>query len=585
MGNPLEARTAPLATTWRRLMQVAGQGAPGLARAIGKLALAALLHGFCLATLVPLLITLQNGDSGRAGQWLAVMAGLFAFSAALRWSAYNFEFHGRMIRITENLRSELGGKLRRIPLEMIARQHSGDITHKLLTGVDNTMTALLGVANAILLAVLPPLAVGLALCWYDWRLGLLTLAIFPLVIAFYHRRRPAFGRSARQVDDAHRHLHQQVLDYVQGLPVLRASGARLEHHSLAGDLARLEALQTADTDLSTSSTLFMSLAVQTGILLSLAAGAGLVASGETGIAVFLAFLVILSRFAEPLSNLILYTYMFDMLEQALANIDSLRRIPDQVALLPAAKPDRFDITFDNVSFGYHGTDGFVLQGLNAHFAENRLGAIVGPSGQGKTTLFRLLQRFADPQAGRILIGGIDIRRIPSARLAAMVSMVFQDVHLFADTILNNIRMARPTATEAEVIAAAQMAGCDQFIRTLPKGYETRVGEGGLALSGGEQQRISIARAFLKGSPIILLDEPTAALDASNERRVQRVLAKLVQGRTVIVISHRLSLIAGADRILVIERGQVSEEGSHNALMAAGGRYRSMQAASVTELSR
>ncbi len=576
----------PVTTTWRRLMEVAGEGAPALSRAIGKLALAAVLHGLCLALLIPLSVALvQDTDWHRAGIWLAAMGGILGLSAALRWSAYNFEFHGGMIRITQQLRTELGYKLRSVPLEMIQREKSGATVHKLLTGVDNTMTAVLGVTNAILLAIVPPVVVGLALFGFDWRLGLISFLTFPLLGYFYYRRRPAFGRSARAVDAAHQDLHQQVLEYTQGLPVLRASGVSLRDHPVADEIDRLERLQSADTDLSTSATLFMSVTVQLGLLVSLAVGAWLVVTGETELAVFLAFLLILSRFGEPLSNLVLYTYMFDMLEQAVENIDSLRRVPDQVAIDPAAEPDRFDIILEGVSFGYQGSGGTVLRDVTARFPENQLSAIVGPSGQGKTTLLKLLQRFADPRAGRILIGGLDIRRIPPAKLASLISVVFQDVHLFGDTILNNIRMARPTAGEDEVIEAAQRAGCDAFIRALPNGYETRVGDNGATLSSGERQRISIARAFLKNSPIILLDEPTAALDTVNERLVQHALEHLVRGRTVIVISHRLSLVAGADRIFVLEEGRVSEQGDHTDLMAEGGRYSRMQAASAEEFSR
>ena len=202
---------------------------------------------------------------------------------------------------------------------------------------------------------------------------------------------------------------------------------------------------------------------------------------------------------------------------------------------------------------------------------------IWPSGSGKTTISRLISRFADAQAGTIRIGGVDIQQVEPAELMRSISVVFQDVYLFDDTILNNIRMAQPNATEAEVTAAAQAANCHDFITRLPQGYDTRIGDIGGALSGGERQRLSIARAMLKDAPIVLLDEPTSALDTESEVAVQKAINRLVTDKTVIVIAHRLSTIVGADLILVLEEGQVTERGSHRELLAQSGRYAAMWA--------
>lgn len=216
-----------------------------------------------------------------------------------------------------------------------------------------------------------------------------------------------------------------------------------------------------------------------------------------------------------------------------------------------------------------------LRDFSAVLPTRGLTALVGPSGSGKTTLTRLLLRHGDPQKGRVTIGGVDVRAIPPDELNSMISVVFQDVYLFDDTVLANIHMARPDASDAEVEAAARAAHCLDFIERLPLGWHTPLGDIGGRLSGGERQRISIARALLKDAPVVILDEPTAALDTESEVAVQRAIDALVRDKTVIVIAHRLSTIVGADRILVIEDGRLVEQGRHDELLARTGRYRAL----------
>jgi len=217
----------------------------------------------------------------------------------------------------------------------------------------------------------------------------------------------------------------------------------------------------------------------------------------------------------------------------------------------------------------------VLNGISLNIDAGEVVVVVGPSGSGKTTLTRLLMRHADPQRGAIRIGGVDIRSLPPADLNRLISTVFQDVHLFDDSVIGNIGMARPEAGEAEVRAAARAAHCLDFIERLPQGWQTRLGEAGGKLSGGERQRLSIARAILKNAPIVILDEPTAALDTESELAVQAAIDTLVAERSVIVIAHRLSTIVAADRILVFEDGRITQRGTHAELLAQPGRYRRM----------
>ena len=271
-----------------------------------------------------------------------------------------------------------------------------------------------------------------------------------------------------------------------------------------------------------------------------------------------------------------FTTILSLIEAALARIEAVRAVaplPQWPSQGDAATPAA--IRIEDLEFRYAGADAPALRGVDLDLPARGLTALVGPSGSGKTTLTRLLMRHADPQRGAVRIGGVDIRSLPPADLNRLISTVFQDVHLFDDTVLGNIGMARPDASEAEVQAAARAAHCLDFIERLPLGWQTRLGEAGGKLSGGERQRLSIARAILKDAPIVILDEPTAALDTESELAVQAAIDTLVADRSVIVIAHRLSTIVAADRILVFEDGRITQRGTHAQLLDSEGRYRQM----------
>ena len=268
------------------------------------------------------------------------------------------------------------------------------------------------------------------------------------------------------------------------------------------------------------------------------------------------------RFAEPMAMFISYTSVVELIASALQRIEQFMAIAPLPVAEQSEMPERYDIRFDNVSYRYEEGDGHALNHVSLTFPAASMSALVGASGAGKTTVTKLLMRYADPQQGQISIGGVDIRRLTPEQLNSLISVVFQDVWLFDDTLLANIRIARPQATRQEVEEAARAAQCLEFISRLPQGWLTPMGEMGGQLSGGERQRISIARALLKNAPVVILDEPTAALDIESELAVQKAIDNLVYNRTVIIIAHRLSTIAGAGNILVMEEGQVVEQGTH-----------------------
>ena len=223
-------------------------------------------------------------------------------------------------------------------------------------------------------------------------------------------------------------------------------------------------------------------------------------------------------------------------------------------------PSEHEIRFDHVSFGYGEKE--VLHDVSARLEPGTMTAVVGPSGSGKSTMLRLIARFYDPTSGKVLFGGADEKDMEPEKLMKNISMVFQDVYLFQDTVANNIRYGKEDATQEEIENAARLANCYDFIMQMPDGFDTMIGEGGSTLSGGEKQRISIARAILKNAPVVLLDEATSSLDPENEAEIQQAISRLVQGRTVVVIAHRLKTVVGADTILVLDQGRIVEEGTH-----------------------
>lgn len=570
-------RITPLRETWRQLMTSARSRAPRLRASLTGLALAAIAQGLALACLMPLFQALIPSAGWRAAlPWLLAMTGLMLACTVIRWWAQGFDYRGDMVRNTHELRSELGAQLRRIPLEALQDKRAGGVNATLLGNVDETLSYILTIANMMATALLTPLTVALAALWFDWRMGLVLLLVFPPLIPLYRWRRPAYGRGMRMLADAHERTGADILEYVQGLPVLRATCCTGEKaQRLQASFAHLEKIQTIGQRKGAKPNLILATVMELAVLLVVFLGAWFVAQGSLDIAVLAALMVIVVRFGEPLATFVLYSKVIDLIEAALGKIDALLAIKPLPQQASTGMPGEFSIDFIGVEFAYAGQAQSTLKGFSAQLPARRMSALVGPSGSGKTTVTRLLMRHADPQAGRVLIGGVDIRTLSPEQLNGLISVVFQDVYLFDDTILANIRMARPQASDEEVEAAARAAHCHEFITRLPEGYQTRVGDIGGRLSGGERQRISIARAMLKNAPIVVLDEPTAALDTESEVAVQRAIDALVRERTLIVIAHRLSTIAAADQILVIDEGRVVESGRHAELLAGNGRYARM----------
>lgn len=583
MSHPTSrtATVTPLRETWQQLMRSARSRAPRLRASLWGLAASAAVQGVALACVLPLFQALLPRPSwASAWPWLTALTLLMVLSMALRWWAMGFDYRGDMVQNTHELRTALGEQLRRIPLEKLQDKRAGEINATLLGGVDENLSYLLTVANIMANALITPLVVAVVVLGVQWQIGVVLLCVFPLLIPLYRWRRPAYGRGMRLLAEANERVSADILEYTQGLAVLRAACCTgNKHQQLHDSFTYVEAVQTIGQKKGAKPNLMLSAIMEVAIVMVVFIGAWLVTQGQVDSATFAALMVLVVRFGEPLGVFILSTKMLDMVEASLNKITALMQTQPLAQQQPLAEPHLYDVQFTDVEFGYAGSTTPAVKGVSARFEAGSLTALVGPSGGGKSTLMRLLMRHADPQLGQVAIGGVDLRSIAPEKLNALISVVFQDVYLFDDTVLANIRMAKPEASDAEVEQAARAAHCHDFIRRLPQGYRTRVGDIGSRLSGGERQRISIARAMLKNAPIVILDEPTAALDTESEVAVQRAIDALVKERTVIVIAHRLSTIVGADQILVIREGRVAEQGTHTELLSQQGVYACMWQAS------
>ncbi len=558
---------------YRTILSAAGEQAPVLKRCLRDSVIAASLQGASFALLVPICLALGVGDNRAAVLWLLALAALLILSSIFRWRAQDYDYRGNCARAGDTMRRHLGEHLRRIPLQILYRQRSGELNALLAGTIDETYNHTLIVSNMLIAAVFTPLATALITLIWDWRLGLILLISLPLIVPIQYWTQPLMARTKARLARANASLNAELLEYSQGLPVLKAAnsaGTRLPRLQQA-----IGAVETIQRDALLAETLpnaLLGSAVELLMLLILLAGMVWITGGSLDVWLLAALMAACIRFAEPLGQILSMSSIYSMVQQGYARLQELLAVAPLARVGEAAAPTRHDITFENVHYHYDANPEPVLRGVNLHIPERALTALVGHSGCGKTTLIRLIMRYADPQQGRVLIGGSDIRALTQQDLMQQISVVFQDVYLFDDTIGNNIRLGKADATDAEIEAAARAARCHDFIMTLPEGYQTAVGERGATLSGGERQRITIARAILQNRPVLILDEATAFADAENEALLMRALAALMQDKTVLMIAHRLATIRHAAQILVFDHGQLVEQGDHASLIAQNGRY-------------
>ena len=541
--------------------------------------------GAVLFTAQHLLDVMETGGSPMEGFWiytdsaLAVLVLLFV----LHWFQYA-SLYLATYKESASRRISLAETLRRLPLSFFGNRDLSDLTSTMIADCSSLDQLFSHYVPQLFASVFSTLVIGVAMFLCDWRMALAILWVVPaavLLTAGSKKIQDAFGTKNILNKRAVADCIQEGLETIRDIRACSRQDAYMD--KLEKKLAAMEK-GSIHSELATgvfvcSAQAFLRLGLATTIL----TGGALLAAGKLSFLYFLGFLFAAARLYDPL-GLVLQNIAATF--NAKLQIERMRSILEQPVQEGTENftPKNYDITFDHVSFAYREGDG-VLEDVSFTAKQGEVTALIGPSGGGKSTACKLAARFWDVTGGKVLLGGTDVSTVDPETLLRSYSMVFQDVVLFRDTVMENIRLGRRGASDEEVIAAARAARCDiaaaraarcdEFIRELPRGYQTMIGENGSTLSGGERQRISIARALLKDAPVILLDEATASLDVENESAVQEALSRLLAGKTVLVIAHRMRTVEAADKIVVLSEGRVTEQGTPSELMKQNGLFRHM----------
>ncbi|MCT2591043.1 ABC transporter ATP-binding protein/permease [Streptomyces sp. N2-109] len=555
----------------RMLLRVLGREyAQPMRRTIALMTAAAVVEGLSYALLVPVLRALFGGTPSDARPWLIAFGAAVAVYAVLRFVGDLSGFRGGTT-LLRGMYHRLGDHLARLPLGWYSASRVGEVSVLASSGVLQAMSVIAHLLSPLISACVTPLTIVVVMLAFNWQMGLAALAAVPIVAAIQIWT----GRSSAATDAeraaGERDSAGRVIEYLQAQPVLRAGGRSAERFRLLDDsLQEVQGASRRSTFSALPGVLGLALTVQAVFTVLLALGAYLALGGNAETPEVLTLLVLAARCADPLLSLAEMGGTLRSARSELARLDTVLRTEPLPEARQPVQPLRHDLRFDSVAFR-HG-DRTVLDGVSLSVPEGQRLAVVGPSGAGKSTLLQLIARFYDVDAGAVRVGGVDVRAISTEGLMAQIAIVFQDVYLFDGTIEDNIRLGRPDAEEAEVRAAAAAAQLDEVIERLPRGWATNVGEGGALLSGGERQRVSIARALLKNAPIVLLDEVTSALDPVNEAAVHEGVERLMAGRTVVMVAHRMRTVRRTHRVVFLEGGGIVEAGSHEELLRRGGRY-------------
>lgn len=470
-----------------------------------------------------------------------------------------------------NIRIKLAEKLRQLPLAFFGSRDLSDLTNTIMGDCTTIEHAFSHAIPQFLGSLISTLIIIIALLIMNWQLGLSVLWVVPIAFLMI------FASKKLQKSSELKHYQQkricaekiqEGLENIQDIKSYSLSAdylADLDQKLAAAEQAQIKSELTMGAFV-TGSQAILRLGLATVILV----GSRLLISNQVDLLTYLIFLITAARLYDPLAaNLTNIAEIFNV-EIPIQRMQELEKQPVQTGKKDYQLAD-YEIKVENLTFAYQSEQP-VLKDVSFTARQGEVTALIGPSGSGKSTMAKLVARFWDPDQGKILLGGENIAHLDPEALLANYTIVFQDVTLFNDTILENIRLGNSAATNEEVIAAAKIANCDDFISRLPEGYQTIIGENGSTLSGGERQRISIARAFLKDAPVVLLDEATASLDAENETKVQTALAELIKNKTVLVVAHRLRTIESADQIIVLAEGQIVEQGSPTELSQQSGMY-------------
>lgn len=564
---------------FQRLFALSEQGGKDLKKAAIACALTNIGFILPMSLFVLLLDQLLSPILGKEGCQLGIweyvgLSVLFLILIFLvEYNQYNATFLASY-KESANMRIQLAEKLRKIPLSFFGKRDLSDLTTTIMGDCAWMETAFSHFIPELIGAFVSTAFIGLSLLSLDWRMGLSMLWVVPVAFLLSAGIRPLVDWLERKQRGKLLVASDGIQECIENIQDIKANNQREEYlYGLSKKLVEAESLtikmEIMNGILVTSSQMILKIGMATTVL----CGSILLAQKQIGLMTFLIFMIAATRIYGPLIGCL---NNLSAVFSTMLRVERMREIEEQEVQtgIEDAFYEGYDITFDHVGFSYH-KDEPVLRDVSFQAAQGQITALVGPSGGGKSTVARLAARFWDLDKGRITIGGVDVSSVDPESLLKNFSVVFQEVVLFNNTILENIRIGRKDATDQEVMEAAKAAMCSDFINRLPNGYYTRIGENGSVLSGGERQRLSIARALLKDAPIVLLDEATASLDVENESMVQGAISNLVRNKTVLIIAHRMRTVAKADRIVVLKDGLVAEQGSPKELYERNGIYRHM----------
>lgn len=550
------------------------QGAKDMMKAFVSVTISDIVLMFPVGLLYLLIKDYMNqGLAGRGGFYIAGIIICLLLIAGTTFVQYNTTFLATYVESGVR-RITLAEKLRKIPLSFFGKKDLSDLTSTIMADCAQMETASSHWIPELFGACLSTALVAVSLFFFDWRMAIAALWVLPISFLIVL----CSGNLQRYMGRKHMKLKMDCADGIQEcletVRDLRANNAQAEY--MEGLEKKIRAVEKNAIKVELSNAVFVAgaqMILKLGIATVALTGSVLLVKGSIDVLTFFMFILLVSRLYDPMQVSLQNLAAMISTDVQCERMDEILSHEIQEGTTEM-HPQGYDITFSNVGFAYNNRE-TVLKDVSFTAKQGEVTALIGPSGGGKTTVSRLASRFWDIQKGQITVGGMDISKVDPETLMSLYAIVFQDVTLFNNTIMENIRIGRQNATDEEVIAAAKLAHCDEFADKLADGWQTMIGENGSELSGGERQRISIARAFLKDAPIILLDEATASLDVENETMIQESLSRLIQNKTVMIIAHRMRTVAEADKIVVLKDGIVAEEGSPKELDEAGGIYHHM----------
>ena len=557
---------------FKKIWQFAGKERGNINKSVAVSFLSAIFHMFEIGAIYFVIVALTDGKKSMETAWIALafmVISIIGSAVTTRFSKMQQTHAGYFM--AADRRISIANRLKGVPMGFFNENSLGEVTGVCTTVLGNVELMVPMVLVGIMGGLIGTVVFAVMILIFDWRIGLIAVAgivLYLLIVSSMEKKSISIAPNAQK---SQTRLTSAVLEYVQGMGIIKSFNLSGKGDKKLQDALEYNRKSNLDMEnLLTPYTIFQEIVLQ-------AAGIGMI------LAAVIFWIKGTMTLADALMSIIVSFMIFSQIKLFGMGISMLRLASSSIERTlqteameqmdengQVQKTDSHEIVFENVHFSYENKE--ILHGINIKLPDKSTTAVIGPSGSGKTTMCNLIARFWDVDSGQIQIGGKDVRKYTLESLMDQISMVFQNVYLFADTIENNIKFGKPNATHQEVVTAARKACCDDFIEALPEGYNTVIGEGGASLSGGEKQRISIARAMLKDAPIIIFDEATANVDPENEDRLQKAIEELTRNKTIIMIAHRLKTVRNADQILVVDQGKIVQQGRHDELIGQKGIY-------------